>query len=586
MRIGMVCPYSFDVPGGVQSHVLQLAEVMRERGHDVSVLAPSSPHVELPDYVVSGGKAVPIPYNGSVARLRFGLATHRKVKRWLTEGDFDVLLHEPNAPSLSMLALQAARPIVATFHIDHKIVHAQRLSGHLAAIPREDRRPHRGVRSGQALADGGARLGCRPDPQRCRRRVVRVGATLEGYPSRQVRAVPRPVRRAAQGHGRADWSTAALVERFPDIEILIVGRGDEDELREEAGSLAGHLRSSARSTTRRRRPRCAAPTSTARRTPAASFGIVLVEAMAAGTAVVAATSTRSVGCWRTGRPDGWCRWTTPTGSRGPDRGARERRDAGRYIEAATEAVHQYDWSVVRSDHAGVRDRCRGGGEGAGGELMTWLVVTVLLVLLLVVLLLLGSWAYQTAHRLDRLHVRYDLSWQALDGCAGPARRGRPRGRRRRVWRGPGGRRLKRSPTPPSRPRRRREAAENELSAALALVDPVSLPVALVAELADAEARVTAGPPFTTTPCATRSRAARAACGAPAAAERQLPTYFEIAEQADRDVGVVSRRVGPGGAAGRGRGGAAVLLVLTPRWTARRPARVGGSPSGGAAQPRR
>ena len=64
MRIGMVCPYSFDVPGGVQSHVLQLAEVMHGRGHEVSVLAPSSPHVELPEYVVSGGKAVPIPYTG------------------------------------------------------------------------------------------------------------------------------------------------------------------------------------------------------------------------------------------------------------------------------------------------------------------------------------------------------------------------------------------------------------------------------------------------------------------------------------------------------------------------------------------
>ena len=118
MRIGMVCPYSFDVPGGVQSHVLQLAEVMRARGHEVSVLAPVSPHASLPDYVVSAGKAVPIPYNGSVARLRFGPATHRKVKKWLAEGDFDVLhLHEPNAPSLSMLALNIAEgPIVATFH--------------------------------------------------------------------------------------------------------------------------------------------------------------------------------------------------------------------------------------------------------------------------------------------------------------------------------------------------------------------------------------------------------------------------------------------------------------------------------------
>ena len=118
MRIGMVCPYSFDVHGGVQAHVLQLAEVMRERGHDVSVLAPSSPDAELPDYVVSGGKAVPIPYNGSVARLRFGPATHRLVKKWIAAGDFDVLhLHEPNAPSLSLLALMVAEgPIVATFH--------------------------------------------------------------------------------------------------------------------------------------------------------------------------------------------------------------------------------------------------------------------------------------------------------------------------------------------------------------------------------------------------------------------------------------------------------------------------------------
>ena len=111
MRVGIVCPYSFDVPGGVQAHVLQLAEVLRGRGHTVSVLAPSSPkqHATLPDYVVSGGRALPIPYNGSVARLRFGPASHRRVKRWLADGDFDVLhVHEPNAPSLSMLALMVA----------------------------------------------------------------------------------------------------------------------------------------------------------------------------------------------------------------------------------------------------------------------------------------------------------------------------------------------------------------------------------------------------------------------------------------------------------------------------------------------
>ena len=118
MRIGMVCPYSIDVSGGVQSHVLQLAAVMQARGHYVSVLAPASRDVALPDFVVSAGKAIPIPYNGSIARLQFSPAVHGRVRRWLVHGDFDVLhLHEPNAPSLSMWALRVAEgPIVATFH--------------------------------------------------------------------------------------------------------------------------------------------------------------------------------------------------------------------------------------------------------------------------------------------------------------------------------------------------------------------------------------------------------------------------------------------------------------------------------------
>ena len=175
--------------------------------------------------------------------------------------------------------------------------------------------------------------------------------------------------------------------------------------------------------------------------------------------------------------------------------------------------------------------------------MTWLVVIGLLVLL-VVLLLVGAWAFQTAHRLDRLHVRYDLSWQALDGALA---------RRAVVARavavegygvGPEGKRLARlADTAEQAPRAGREAAENELSAALALVDPVSLPVALVAELADSEARVTLARRFhndaVRDTLALRERPAvrLLRLGGTAA----LPSYFEIAEHADRDVGVVSRR---------------------------------------------
>lgn len=64
MKIGMICPYSFDVPGGVQAHVMELAQVFINRGHTVSVLAPSGKDTELPEYVVSVGEALPFPTTG------------------------------------------------------------------------------------------------------------------------------------------------------------------------------------------------------------------------------------------------------------------------------------------------------------------------------------------------------------------------------------------------------------------------------------------------------------------------------------------------------------------------------------------
>jgi phosphatidyl-myo-inositol alpha-mannosyltransferase len=118
MRIGITCPYSWDVPGGVQSHIRDLAEALIGLGHEVSVISPADDDRPLPSYVVPAGKAVPVPYNGSVARLAFGFLSASRVRRWVKEGDFDVLhVHEPAAPSLSLLACWVASgPIVATMH--------------------------------------------------------------------------------------------------------------------------------------------------------------------------------------------------------------------------------------------------------------------------------------------------------------------------------------------------------------------------------------------------------------------------------------------------------------------------------------
>ena len=118
LRIGLVCPYGWDTPGGVQNHVRDLAEYLIAKGHFVSVLAPVIDECTVPDYVVSAGKPISIPYNGAVARVLFGPIAFSRVKHWISEGRFDLLhLHEPAIPSISLLACWAAEgPLVGTFH--------------------------------------------------------------------------------------------------------------------------------------------------------------------------------------------------------------------------------------------------------------------------------------------------------------------------------------------------------------------------------------------------------------------------------------------------------------------------------------
>jgi len=125
MKVGIVCPYDWSYPGGVRSHILGLAEALPAvTGGDVSVeiLAPAS-RPEPGIWVA--GKTVGIPANGSVARLCFGPGPARRVAERVRRGDLDLLhLHEPAIPSISLLALRALRaggppagpPAVATFH--------------------------------------------------------------------------------------------------------------------------------------------------------------------------------------------------------------------------------------------------------------------------------------------------------------------------------------------------------------------------------------------------------------------------------------------------------------------------------------
>jgi phosphatidylinositol alpha-mannosyltransferase len=105
LTIGIVCPYGWDTPGGVQNHVRDLAEYLIAAGHKVSVLAPVIDETKIPAYVTSAGKPIAIPYNGAVARVLFGPIAFARVRQWIAQGDFDILhLHEPAIPSISLLA--------------------------------------------------------------------------------------------------------------------------------------------------------------------------------------------------------------------------------------------------------------------------------------------------------------------------------------------------------------------------------------------------------------------------------------------------------------------------------------------------
>jgi phosphatidylinositol alpha-mannosyltransferase len=316
------------------------------------VLAPSSPHVKLPDYVVSAGRAFPIPYNGSVARLQFSPAVHRRVRHWLADGDFDVLhLHEPNAPSLSMWALRVAEgPIVATFHtsttksltlsVFQGVLRPwhEKIVGRIAVSDLARRWQMEALGSDAVEIPNGVDVASFVSAPR-----------LDGYPrpGKTVLFLGR-YNESRKGMNVLLDALPTLVRHFPDVELLIVGRGDENELRSAAGDLVGHLRflgqvdDAGKASALRSADVYCAPN-----TGGESFGIVLVEAMAAGTAVVAS----DLHAFRRVLRDGEAGCLVPVDdgtalAQALVRVLKEDVLRERYVEVGAEAVRRYDWSVV------------------------------------------------------------------------------------------------------------------------------------------------------------------------------------------------------------------------------------------------
>ena len=120
MKVCLVSPYDFTTPGGVGEHVRHLAQELRERDHDVTIMAPSN---ELPDdHGISGyvriGRSVPMRGNGSVARIGLSFHLASRVRQLLDAEAFDVVhYHEPLVPALPLTVLRFYNGAnVGTFH--------------------------------------------------------------------------------------------------------------------------------------------------------------------------------------------------------------------------------------------------------------------------------------------------------------------------------------------------------------------------------------------------------------------------------------------------------------------------------------
>ncbi|MEV4458664.1 glycosyltransferase family 4 protein [Microbispora sp. NPDC049633] len=356
MNVGIVCPYTWEVPGGVQAHIRDLAEALIDDGHKVSVIAPAADDAELPPYVTPAGRAVPVPYNGSVARLAFGFLSANRVRKWIREGGFDVLhVHEPAVPSLGVLACWVARgPIVATFHASYERSRAMSVAAPMLQSALEK------ITGRIAVSDAARKT-----------LVEHLGGDAVLIPNGVT------VRRYAEGEPLPGWGPdggvigflgrmdeprkglAVLLEAFallaperPELRLLIAGPGDPDDVldrvpkpyRDRVG-LLGMV-----SEADKVRAYHSVDVFCAPNLGGESFGIVLTEAMSAGAPILAS----DIPAFRRVLGDGQAGALFTTGDPAALalEAARLLDDPGRRAklsDEARQAVWKYDWSTVARD---------------------------------------------------------------------------------------------------------------------------------------------------------------------------------------------------------------------------------------------
>lgn len=291
MRIGLVCPYSFEAAGGVQNHVLGLAGWLQSNGHDVALLAPGFPDGETiskyglrVEQFTSAGRPLPVAINGSIARVVVSLPAWRRGRRWLQEGSFDVVhIHEPFIPGIGLIINRlATTPVIGTFHSSHKTLPWLRRAHETLNITRD-------LDAAIAVSREAANVASHHygvDPVIIGNGVDESTHSCEPTTT-QWRAGSEPL---ITFIGRYDEprkgfdvfvdAIASVRRQYPEVSVTVVGQGKPRYV--DGMRFVGGVDDERRNTLLARSDVYVAP-----HTGNESFGIVLIEALASGAPVVA-----------------------------------------------------------------------------------------------------------------------------------------------------------------------------------------------------------------------------------------------------------------------------------------------------------
>jgi len=307
MRVALVSPYSWTYPGGVTRHIEALAVELDRAGHDVKVLAPFDPDRrrtawmhrgarpqvrDLPDWLVPLGGTIGWPSNGAVSNLAgtpSGVAT---LRRELRTGGFDVVhIHEPVAPAIGWDTLTSANaPLIGTFHCYSESVPPHKIAA-LMGARRKLNHLHVRIAVSEAAAWTGRRF------YGGRYRVIPNGVVVPadggaGAPAIRRRAAGEPLRIAFVGQAVERKGLPVLLRAFEALrrevpaELIVIGSTAEELapllVEGEGVTALGRVDDAAREMALRSADLLCAPS-----LGGESFGMVLTEAFAAGTPVVA-----------------------------------------------------------------------------------------------------------------------------------------------------------------------------------------------------------------------------------------------------------------------------------------------------------